>query len=493
MWTKELLKETIQSKMADYLLVAVSNRQPFTHLLKQGKIVCQRQPGGLVTALNPVMQAVQGTWVAVGTSPYDRQQVDSSGKVKIPPENPSYTLRRIFLSKEDVDGYYYGYANEGIWPLSHIAYTRPVFLTSDWEAYQRVNRKFAEAILEEVGNQKAFVWVHDFHLPLVAKYLKETNHSNIITSFFWHIPWPNPEVFRICPQKKEILEGMLSYDLLGFQIRYHCDNFLAAVDLELESRIDREKMSVTYQNRETFVRPFPVSVDFQTISSNAERDEVRACGAQIRGDFFFNDRKLLVSVDRIDYTKGIPEKLRAIDRFLEKYPEYKEKFVFFQLGEISRLRIPRYKQLNDELNALVEEINWKHSQGSWVPIIFTRSYMSYQQILALYRMADACLVSSLHDGMNLVAKEFVASRSEGGGVLILSQFTGAARELTDAVIINPYDTESFADAIRQALEMPSEEKEKRMQRMREVVEQNNIYRWAGKVLSQLLKFEFQEA
>lgn len=493
MWTKEHLKETIQSKMADYLLVAVSNRQPFTHLLKQGKIVCQRQPGGLVTALNPVMQAVQGTWIAVGTSPYDRQQADSSGKVMVPPGNPSYTLRRLFLSKQDMDGYYYGYANEGIWPLAHIAYTRPLFLAADWEAYQRVNQMFAEAILEEVGDRKAFVWVHDFHLPLVAKYLKEANRPNLITSFFWHIPWPNPEVFRICPHKKEILEGMLSYDLLGFQIRYHGENFLAAVDLELESRIDREKMSVNYQNRETLVRPFPVSVDFQAISWEAEQEEIKVREAQIRESFFFGDKKLLVAVDRIDYIKGMPDKLRAIDRFLEKYPEYKEKFVFFQLGEVSRIRIPRYKQLNDELNALVEEINWKHSQGSWVPIIFTRSYMSYSEILALYRMADACLISSLHDGMNLVAKEFVASRSDLNGVLILSQFTGASRELTDALIVNPYDTESFAEAIRQAFEMSLEEREKRMRKMREVVAQNNIYRWAGKVLSQLLKFEFQEA
>lgn len=491
-WTSKLLRETVQSKMSDYLLVAASNRQPYTHLFKLGKIVCQRQPGGLVTALNPVLQAVSGTWIAAGTSPYDRQVVDANGRIQLPPEKPGYTLKRMFLSKEDMDQYYYGYSNEGLWPLSHIAYTRPIFRASDWKAYQKVNQLFAEAILQEVGNQKTFVWVQDFHLILVAKYLKEANRPNIITSLFWHIPWPNPEVFRICPQRKEILEGLLAYDLLGFQIRHHCDNFFGAVDAELESRIDREKAAVTYQNRETLVRPFPISIDFANISKEAESDDVKTRSKRIAQDFSLEEKRVLVGVDRIDYTKGIPEKLRAIDRFLEKYPEYKEKFVFFNVGQISRLHVPRYKELNDEINALVEQINWKHSSGSWNPIIFTRSYFDYLDILALYRMADCCIVSSLHDGMNLVAKEFVACRSDLNGTLLLSRFTGAARELTDAILVNPYDTESFADTIFQACEMPLEEKERRMRKMREVVEQNNIYRWAGKVLSHLLKFEFQE-
>lgn len=492
MWTKSSLQETIRDKMADYLLVVASNRQPYSHILRLGKVVCQRQPGGLITALDPVMQAAKGTWIAVGTSPYDRQMTDENQKVKLPHEDPSYELKRIFLSKEDMDEYYYGYANEGLWPLCHNAYTRPHFMISDWKAYQKVNRVFAEAILKEIGDRKAFVWIHDFHLTLVAKYLREANRPNIITSFFWHIPWPNPEAFRICPHKKEILEGLLSYDLLGFQIRHYCDNFLASVDHGLESRIDRERTSVIFQDRETFVRAFPISIDFDSISAQSDSQGVKERMERIRNEFSLGDRKLLVGVDRIDYTKGIPDKFRALDRFLEKYPEYKEKFVFFQLGEVSRIRIPRYKQLNEELNVLVEEINWKHSQGYWVPIIFRRTYMDYLDILALYRMADACIISSLDDGLNLVAKEFVAARSDLNGCLVLSQFTGAARELTDAILINPYDSESFCDAIRQAVEMPLEERERRMKKMRQVVEQNNIYRWAGKVLSQLLKFEFQE-
>ncbi|OGX03861.1 MAG: trehalose-6-phosphate synthase [Omnitrophica bacterium RIFCSPLOWO2_12_FULL_50_11] len=479
--------------MGGYLLVAVSNRQPFSHVMKSGKIICQRQPGGVITALHPVLQATGGTWISVGVSPFDRQAVDSNQKVKLPYENPTYELRRIFLSKDEMDRYYYGYANEGLWPLSHIAYTRPSFAASDWATYQQVNRTFADTILKEVGEQKAFVWVHDFHLTLVGKYLREANRPNLVTSFFWHIPWPNSEAFRICPQKEEILEGLLAYDLLGFQIRHHCDNFLAAVDQELESRIDREKTAVNFQTHETLIRPFPISIDFQAVSQQASSERVVQCTERIRDEYAMRDKKILVGVDRIDYTKGIPEKFRAVDRFLEKYPGYKEKFVLFQLGQVSRIHIQRYKDLNDELNLLVEEINWKHSQGTWVPIIFTRAYFSYDDILALYRIADVCLVSSLHDGMNLVAKEFVAARSDARGVLLLSQFTGAARELADSLLINPYDTETFADAIAQAFSMSLEEQEKRMRKMQAVVEQNNIYRWAGKVLSQLLKFEFQEA
>src|SRR3989338_6723883 len=383
MWTKKQLQETMKAKLADYLLVVASNRQPYSHIFKGGKVVCQRQPGGLVTALNPVLEATNGTWVAVGASPYDRQVLDAKQKIKLPPENPSYNLKRIFLSKEEMDAYYYGYSNEGLWPLSHIAYTRPFFQTPDWEAYQKVNKKFADAILEEVGDQKAFVWIQDFHLILVAKYLREANRPNIITSLFWHIPWPNPEVFRICPQRKEILEGFLAYDLLGFQIRYHCDNFLGAVDLELESRIDREKTAVYFQNHETLIRPFPISIDFQAISQQANSERVAQCAERIRDEYSLRDKKVLVGVDRIDYTKGIPEKFRAIDRFFEKYPEFKEKLVFFQLGQVSRIHIQRYKDLNDELNELVEEINWKHSQGAWSPIIFTRAYLSYDDILSL--------------------------------------------------------------------------------------------------------------
>jgi len=492
MWDKARLKETVQTKMEDYLLIVASNRQPYSHLKKGSEVVCQRQPGGLVTALTPVMETVNGIWIGTGTSPYDRQVVDENNKIQLPPENPSFSLKRVFLSKEEMDGFYYGYSNEGMWPLSHIAYERPYFSASDWEQYKKVNKMYADAILEEVGNRKAFVWIQDFHLMMVAKYLRESDNPNIITSLFWHIPWPNEEVFGICPQKNELLESLLAHDLLGFQIQYHCDNFLKAVDASLESRIDREKKAVSFHNHETLVRPFPISIDFQQISDSADEEDIEERMERLREEYGLKGKKMIFGIDRIDYTKGIPDKFKAIDRFIEKRPEYKEKFVFVQLGQVSRIQVPRYKQLNDELNSLVIDINWKHSQGSWMPINFTREYMDYKDILALYRLADVCIVSSLHDGMNLVAKEYVAARSDLDGVLLLSQFTGAARELEDSIIINPYDTESFADSIAQALAMLPEEKEKRMVKMRDIVDKNNIYRWSGRVLSNLLNFEFDE-
>lgn len=492
MWNQTVLQKIIHEKMSDYSLVIASNREPYRHVFADGKHRIQREPGGLVTALDPVMQAAQGTWVALGSGEDDRQVLDEHGKVMLPPEHPAYALRRVFLNKEVLRGYYDGYSNEGLWPLCHIAYTRPVFREADWQSYLKANKVFADTILEEVGNQKAFVWIHDFHLILAGKYLKAANAANLITAFFLHIPWPNPEVFQICPQKKEILEGFLSYDMIGFQIRYHADNFLATVDRELETKIDREKISIWYQNRETLVRAFPVSVDFEAISNHAGSSEAQKAVKRIRHDYGIGKAKLVISVDRIDYTKGIPDRLRAIDLFFDKHPEFKEKIVFFQIGQPSRVHLERFRQLNNEINSLVDEINWKHSQGAWSPIIFTRSYIPYQNILALYRDAEVCIVSALHDGMNLVAKEFIAARSNATGTLILSRFAGSARELPEAILINPYDTESFAGAIYEALTLSPEDKQKKMQKMRETIAQQNIYRWVGKVLSQLLKFEFQE-
>ena len=491
-WTRQSLQNVIRSKMADYRLIIVSNRQPYEHMMKSGKVVCKKAPGGLVTALDPVMQAAKGIWIATGSSDFDRKASGKNNKVKLPPEDPKYTLKRIFLTKEERDAYYYGYSNEGLWPLAHMAYARPSFSEANWRAYEKVNKMFADAILKEVGDEKAFIWVQDFHLTLVAKYLREANKPNIVTSLFWHIPWPNQEVFHICPQAKEILAGLLSYNLLGFQIRHHCDNFLSTADQELECRVDREKKSVTFQDHETLVKPFPISVDFDDISAQASSKDIEERMDYFRKEYHLKNQKLIVGVDRLDYTKGIPERLDAMDRFLEKYPQHKGKFVFYQFGQISRIHIPRYRQLNDEVNHRVEEINWRHSQGSWVPIVLIKDYLSYQDVLALYRLSEACIVSSLDDGMNLVAKEYTAARNDLNGSLILSRFTGAARELTDALLINPYDTEAFADSIHQAFTLSRSEKKKHMKKMRRIVSDHNIYRWAGQVLSQLLSFKFDE-
>jgi len=492
MWNKDALKKVIDKQLGDYLLIVVSNREPYIHTHKKGKIVCQRSAGGVVTALDPVMKACSGLWVAHGSGDADKKTVDKRDRVQVPPDDPQYTLHRVWLTKEEEDGYYYGFANEALWPLSHIAYTRPKFEETDWKMYEKVNRKFADAILDEIGDRKAFIWIQDYHMTLLPKFLKEAAGNRIITAHFWHIPWPNPEVFRICPKKTEILEGLLANDLLGFHIRYHCENFISTVEKEIEARIDRERFSVTKGGHETLIRPFPISVDYEYVQHLSASKEVKEYAQNLREEFLLNYDFIMLGLDRIDYTKGILERLRAIDRFLEKYPEYKGKFVFIQMGRLSRMHIPTYKNLNDEINALVEEVNWKHSQEGWVPILFVRRHLNYSEVMAFCKLANVCIVSPLHDGMNLVAKEYVSTRTDSSGVLMLSQFTGSSRELEDAVMINPYDTEDFSEKIRFAVAMDKKEARLRMQKMRKQVADNNIYRWAGKILSELLKFEFKE-
>lgn len=492
MWTKEDLQGFIREKLGDYLFVVVSNREPYEHVFQKGKVICQRSAGGLVTALDPVMQACHGLWIAASSGDADHKVTDSCGKVMVPETNPSYTLKRLWLNKQEEEQYYYGYSNEALWPLCHMAFQRPEFRQEDWDCYVEVNRKFARAILEEIGDRKAFVWIQDYHLCLLPKMLKEMAPNQLILAHFWHIPWPNYEAFRICPQRREILDGLLSNDLLGFHIRYHCNNFLDVIDREIESKIDREKFSVVRGEQETIIRPYPISIDFQGIDESVNSPEVVNAQHRLIEEFGLAGKKVILGIDRMDYTKGIPERILAIDRMLQKYPELKGKIIFLQKGVLSRLHLSQYKNLNDRVQASVEEINWKHSVDEWKPVTLVKRHMTQDEILALYRLCDVCVVSSLHDGMNLVAKEFVAARNDEDGCLVLSQFTGSARELPDAIMINPYDQEEFSNGVYKALTMNEAERKKRMVKMRAVIQNNNIYRWAAKVISELLKFEFKE-
>jgi len=490
---KNALLNTIKEKLPDYLFVVVSNREPFIHVYREGKIVCLKPASGLVSALEPVMEATRGIWVAYGSGNADKKMVDEKSRLMVPPIPPGegegrrqdqYTLKRVWLTKEDEAGYYYGFANEALWPLSHLVYMRPAFRQSDWECYQRVNKLFAQAILEEIGQSRAFVFIQDYHFAPLAKYLKQARHD-IICALFWHIPWPNPEAFRICPWKREILEGLLANDLLGFHLTSHCDNFIDTVDREIEARIDREKRSVIRGRHETLIRSFPISVDFDEISRTSTSPFVRRAMSRLKKQFPIDVDFVLLGLDRLDYTKGIPEKFLAFDRFLEKYPQYRERCVLFQNGALSRIHLKQYKQINDEVDALADDINWKHSTNSWSPIILTKKDMTRVECTALFRLADVCIIGSLHDGMNLVSKEFVASRNDRDGVLVLSRFTGAARELEQAILINPYDREDFADKIKEALEIPKIERKRRMRALRETVWENNIYKWASDIILEL--------
>lgn len=488
MWTRESLQELIKDKLSEYLFLVVSNREPYIHSYSHGEIAVQVPASGVTVALDPIMQASGGTWIAHGSGDADKEVVDKDNKVSVPIEQPRYSLKRVWLSKQEEDGYYYGFANEALWPLCHIVYTKPVFNESDWNTYKKVNEIFARNVLDEVGDRKAFVFIQDYHLALLSRFIKMGN-PNIITAQFWHIPWPNPEAFRICPWQDDILRGLLGNDLLGFHIRYHCNNFIDTVDRALEARPDRERYEITLGGKKTAVRPFPISVDFEEISCHDQSQEVANEMEMLKERLGLSDERIGIGLDRIDYTKGMLERFQAIDRLLERYPEYQRKLVFIQAGVPSRTHIGAYQTLNKEVDNLVESINWKYASGSWKPIIYLREHLSPLTMGALRRLADFCVVSSLHDGMNLVAKEFVASRSDENGVLILSRFTGAARELADALLINPYATDHFAESIKEALEMPSAEKQRRMRKMRELVRENNIYKWAADIVSDLVKFE----
>ena len=491
MWTKDALQEFIQTRLADHRLILVANREPYQHRYSGGQIECVPSVSGMVSALEPIMRACGGVWVAHGSGPADRRTVDAHDHISVPPDDPSYTLRRIWLNKAQEDGYYNGLANEGLWPLCHMVFTRPVFNAKHWPIYKQVNERFARAVLDEAGGDPAFVFTQDYHFALMPRMLKDRN-ANLILAQFWHIPWPSPEVFRTFPWKEELLDGLLGNDLLGFHLRYHCQNFLDTVERTLEAKIDYERFEITRGGRVTVVRPFPIGIDVEAHEATAASDAVEDQMDRWRRQLGLSDELIGIGIDRIDYTKGMPERLRALDLFLEKHPRFRERLVFIQIGVPSRTHVRPYKVLDDEIDELVEDINWRWSTDSWRPIIYLKHQHGPVEMMALHRLADFCLVSSLDDGMNLVAKEFIASRLDGDGMLILSQFTGAARELDQAVLVNPFAVEEVADAMHQVLTMPEEERRKRMQKLRAVVSENNVYRWAGKIVSGLTKFEFPE-
>ncbi len=484
-WTADRLAVHVRAKLQDGRLFVVSNREPYTHI-RRGKSVEVNVPAsGLVTALEPVLRACDGTWVAHGSGDADMEMVDANDRLLVPPDDPRYTLRRVWLTKDEEEGYYYGFANEGLWPLCHIAHTRPLFRASDWQHYQEVNRKFADALLEEMENvSRPVVLVQDYHFALLPRMIKQARPDARV-AIFWHIPWPNPEAFAICPWQRELVDGLLGADLVGFHIQAHCTNFLQTVDRIVESRIDWEHFSVQRLDHHTIVRPFPISVETAEAVAEPNRESAYEERATLLKSLGVEAALMGLGVDRMDYTKGILERFLAIERFLEKYPRYQGVFTFVQIGAPTRTHIKRYHDLQAEMEAEADRINWRFQGGQWKPIVLLNRQHSHKEIEPYYRAADLCLVTSLHDGMNLVAKEFVATRQDERGVLILSCFTGAARELRDALQVNPYDIDQTAEAMRAALEMEPEEKQIRMQRMRKLVRENNVYRWAGNLIGEL--------
>ncbi len=481
-WGPVRLKETLQRHLHGERIVIVANREPYIHQFgKDGRIGVTHPASGLVTALEPVMRACSGVWVAHGSGNADRETADAGGLIRVPPGEESYTLRRVWLTPEQERGYYYGFANEGLWPLCHVAHTRPVFRSTDWDHYRDVNAAFADAVAQEAEQDDPVILVQDYHFALLPRLIRRRlPRATILT--FWHIPWPNAERVAICPWKSELLDGLLGSSILGFHTQLHCNNFLESVDRYLETRIDRETFSVHCEGRSTLVRPYPISIEWPNHWASLA-PPVSECRHSVFAELGLPaTARLGVGVDRLDYTKGIEERLLAVERLFERHPDLIGTFVFVQLAAPSRSAIDEYRSLDARVAAIADRVNARLGRGRWQPLILKRTHHEPQDVFRYYRAADLCYVSSLHDGMNLVAKEFVSARDDERGALVLSTFAGAARELPEALVVNPYNLDEAADALAAALRMPPEEQRDRMRAMRSYLSEFNVYRWAGRML-----------
>jgi trehalose 6-phosphate synthase len=501
-WTAEKLTLNMRGWTGPGRIFVVSNREPYMHTRRGNAVDCVVPASGLVTALEPVLRACDGTWIAHGSGDADAFTVDESDRLRVPPDDPKYTLRRVWLTAEEEAQYYDGFANEGLWPLCHIAHTRPIFRMGDWECYQRINERFARVLLEEMeGISDPIVFVQDYHFALLPRLVKRARPDARV-AIFWHIPWPNPEAFGICPWQNELLDGLLGADLIGFHIPLHCHNFMATVDRALEARTSADQMTVRRHGHQTTVRPYPISVAVESsLRAFAEpidpllSEEHRAVERnRLLQPFGVQAECMAIGVDRLDYTKGIEERLMALEHFFEQYPWFQERIVLVQIAAPSRSRVASYANLRHRVHEMANRINARFQTARWKPILLIERQCGHDEVRRWYSAADLCLVTSLHDGMNLVAKEFVAARDDEDGVLVLSRFAGASGELHDALIVNPYDISGVADAIHRGLEMDPRERQERMRRMRRYVMEHNIYLWASAILGDLrdLRIEGEE-
>lgn len=475
-WTAERLKEFIKANLNERQIYVVSNREPYIHNKIKSEIKCVVPASGMVTALEPIMEACGGMWMAHGSGDADKQVTDENDKIMVPPDEPKYTLKRIWLNEKEIEGYYVGFSNEALWPLCHLAHTRPIFRENDWKEYRKVNGKFAHALLEEIKNvQRPLILVQDYHFSLLPQMIKKSRPDAEVV-LFWHIPWLSAENFSICPWRKEILEGMLGADVVGFHTQQYCNNFLDTVDKEIESVTDLEKFAITHDGHTAYIKSFPISVAF---TEDGDNDQSKS---QILENLGIKTKYLGVGVDRLDYTKGILERLRGVEFFFDRHPDFKEQLTFLQISPPSRQKVEKYRQFNEDVTNEADRINKKLQINGWQPIMLLKQHLTHEEIYPLYRAANFCLVTSLSDGMNLVSKEFVSARNDEAGVLILSQFTGAARDLKGAIAINPYSAEETSEAIHKALTMPFTEQYRRMKKMRYSIKNYNVYRWAAELI-----------
>ncbi|WP_135826915.1 alpha,alpha-trehalose-phosphate synthase (UDP-forming) [Halorussus ruber] len=506
--TAKSAAETVADLCDDRELVVVSNRQPYSHTFEEGatdsegEISVDRPAGGLTAALDPVMQSAEGTWVAWGDGEADREVVDSDDTVAVPPENPAYDLRRVWLTDEQVEGYYRGYSNQVLWPLCHLDTAKMRPKESFWQAYRETNHDFAEAILDATdgggessadrsgagtaAERNPVVWFQDYHLALAPREVRR-NRPEAFLTHFWHIPWPSWDVFRACPQYEALLDGLLANDLVGLHTDEYCRNLLDCVDAATDARVDRSSRSVSYRGNRTFVRSFPLGIDATRQADLAERGGRASAESNSADDWWAEFREshdigpadtLAVGVERLDYTKGIEHRLAALERFWADNPEWRGRLTYVQKGTESRSGIEAYDDLQTRVAAEIGRINDRFGTDDWKPIVYLTDYVPEEGLAALYREADLGLVTPIRDGMNLVAKEFVAAQTRDPGVLVLSELAGATEQLgEEAVVVHPHDTAGFADAIGEALSLSRAERRKRIADLQREVHADDVFAW----------------
>lgn len=467
-------------------LIVVSNREPYVHKRSGLRFSMETPAGGLSAALDDILKTTQGVWIAWGSGNADRDTVDGDSRLRVPPDDPRYTLRRVWLAPQVVDNYYHGYANQVLWPLCHITLDRVTYRRNYWEYYVRANRAFADTVLEELTGRD-IVWVHDFHLCLVPAMLRERS-AGLTIAHFWHIPWPNWSVFRVCPQARELLAALLANDLIGFQIPLFVRNFMDCVSECLDATIDYHRRSITYRGHTTRLEAFPISVNYDKFNALAASAHAAKTMDAVRRKYRLQDLLVGVGVDRLEYTKALIKRLQALEFFFERYSSFRRKFTFIQIAVPTRMREP-YLSYGLTVKEMIERINKRFGQGSWMPIIYLTEKIDHKDLAAYYRLSDLAIISSVYDGMNLVAKEYVSSQVDEEGVLILSELAGAADELEGSLLVNPYDIEAFAERIKQALAMDFGEKKARMTSLRRQVCEHDIRRWVADVLGYIVKLQ----
>ncbi len=497
--------DSVLSSLESHQLTVVSNRQPYRHSFENGDIVIDRPAGGLTAGLDPVVQQTDGIWVAWGDGDADQEATDDTDSVRVPPDDPAYTLKRVWLSESAVADYYYGFSNRVLWPLSHSLTEHVTFEDRYWERYREVNHQFADSVVEAVGDgadepreeatgtdsdaaTETVIWFQDYHFGLAPRFVRDQLGESALLSQFWHIPWPEREVFRDCPHQSDLLDGLLANDLLGFHIPRYCANFLDCVATILpEASVDWSAWTVEYAGHESRIRAFPMGVDTETIAEHAAAPD-DGFWDRFRDDHGIpDDQQVAVGIDRLDYTKGIPERLAAIEKLLATQPNWRGEFTYVQKATPSRTAIPEYRELGRRVERDIERINDRFGTADWQPIVEIDDYLSEEALYGLCRYSDLAIVSPLADGMNLVAMEYVSAQIDHTGVLVLSDRAGAHDLLGSAAIsIDPTDTDTFADRLDLAASMPDDDRSQRMQALRSTVTETDIQSWMASVFEATL-------